>query len=121
LEISLITPNSGLSAKDALKVLNRLNATDSITMMERMISMKHTIERDISDLEVIEHEYFEKLADQAETAEELKFTQVALKQAARDAKQAVQDKILARRALRGSAEKTRDDKAEMLERFVEIL
>jgi chromosome segregation ATPase len=99
LEISLITPNSGLSAKDALKVLNRLNATDSITMMERMISMKHTIERDISDLEVIENEYFEKLADQAETAEKLRFTQVALKQAARDAKQAVQDEILARRAL----------------------
>jgi chromosome segregation ATPase len=79
--------------------LNRLNTTDSVTMMERMISMKHTIERDIGDLEVVENEYFEKLADQTETAEKLRFTQVALKQAARDAKQAVQDEIMARRAL----------------------
>lgn len=99
LDISLITPNSGLSAKDALKILNKLNATDSITMMERMISMKHTIERDITDLEVIENEYFEKLADQTDTAEKVRFTQVALKQAARDAKQAAQDEIIARRAL----------------------
>ena len=66
--------------------------------MERMVLMKHNIERDIKDLESLETEYFAKVANQADAAENLRFTQVALKQAARDAKQAVLDEIKARKA-----------------------
>lgn len=99
LNISLVTPNSGLTATEARQVLNRLNTTESFTMMERMVLMKHNIERDIKDLESVETEYFAKVANQADAAENLRFTQVALKQAARDAKQAVQDEIKARKAL----------------------
>ena len=99
LNISLVTPNSGLTAAEAWKVLDRLNRTESFTMMERMILMKHKIERDINDLESVETVYTAKLSDGADAAEKVRFTQVALKQAARDAKQAVLDEIKARKIL----------------------
>jgi hypothetical protein len=99
LNISLVTPNSGLTATEARKLLSRLNTTESFTMMERMVLMKHKIERDIKDLETVETEYYAKVANQVDVAENLRFTQVALKQAARDAKQAAQDEIKARKAL----------------------
>ena len=99
LKISLVTPNSALSATEALKLLNGLNTTDSVSMMARMISMKHTIEHEISELDVVETDYYDKLADQAEAVDKFRSTQVALKQAARDAKQAVQNESKAKKAL----------------------
>jgi phage-related tail protein len=72
---------------------------NSTARAERMKTLRRSIEREIVELEAIENDYYEKLADQSDAIERFKVTQVALKQAARDAKQAVQDELDARRAL----------------------
>jgi len=72
---------------------------NSTARAERLKTLRKSIEREIVDLEATEIDYFEKLADQSDAIERFKVTQVALKQAARDAKQAVQDELDARRAL----------------------
>jgi hypothetical protein len=72
---------------------------NSTARVERLKTLRKYIEREILELEATEVDYYEKLADQSDAIERFKDTQVALKQAARDAKQAVQDELDARRAL----------------------
>jgi hypothetical protein len=109
LQVSLTTPNSGLSSAEAFKLLRALdlmdgsNSVDYLTTMERL-TMKHTIEHDINDLEANEMEYFDMVADRTVAVEKFRYTQVALKQAVREAMTAVQSEIDARKALQMAQE-----------------
>jgi peptidoglycan hydrolase CwlO-like protein len=67
--------------------------------------MKHTIEHDINDLEAIEMEYFDTVAHRAVAVQDFRDTQVALKKAARDAKNALKAEIDARKALEKAQER----------------
>jgi hypothetical protein len=103
-ELCLRTPNSALSSGDALAILKRMNVDDSLSVVGRL-SMKLTVNELICELEDTEIEYYEKVAEQTDAKEKKRFTQVALKQAARDAKLAAEAEEAARKALEEAQEK----------------
>lgn len=98
LSLSLRTPNSALTASEALKLLDGLNTVDSVTLLES-IQRKHPVIHDINCLEEVENEYAEKLRDHTEAQQQLTEMKEALWKADLKAQAAMEAEKAARLAL----------------------
>jgi hypothetical protein len=98
LSLSLRVPNSGLTADEALKLLEGLNTVDSVSLLEA-IRRKNPVINEIKCLEEVEKDVAYKHQSQADTEKNLKVMREALWKADTKAKKAVETEIAARRAL----------------------
>eukprot|EP00547_Thalassionema_nitzschioides_P008902 CAMPEP_0194224754 /NCGR_PEP_ID=MMETSP0156-20130528/38079_1 /TAXON_ID=33649 /ORGANISM="Thalassionema nitzschioides, Strain L26-B" /LENGTH=468 /DNA_ID=CAMNT_0038956447 /DNA_START=169 /DNA_END=1575 /DNA_ORIENTATION=+ len=110
LSLSLRIENSALSSEDAIALLVRMNATNKSAPIIERLGMKHTLEEDIRDLEKIEIEHYEEVAGQAEAVQKFHIAQNALKAAAQDAKDAVEEENAARKALEAAQKRVQSTK-----------
>jgi hypothetical protein len=98
LSLSLRVQNSGLTADEALKLLEGLNTVDSVSLLEA-IRMKSPVINEINCLADVERDAAGKRQSQEDTEKNVEVMREALWKADARAKKAVEAEIAARRAL----------------------
>lgn len=122
---SLSTPNAALSSSEACMLLDGLNKVEgpNISKPGRLLKLRKNAQRDIDELEETESMYYQKVAERTLAVDEFRTTQVALKQAAREAKAAVQQELAARKVLEEAEKRvteTNRNVSELTRRFTKI-